>query len=670
MDVSIDKSTEYVDGQYIPIVKVAYQRLVFDTVADMHAYSKYLPIPTQKLKIEHHADLNYTIDLSAGWEETYTMRKISETTAKGEATVRLIPAETHQSYRPFIIKKDPIEVTEGDYTYRLLVNQDSKNYTPRIRIIARNDEPLYDYLDRGFFVMTVNSERDNGLNSPSFVVSDSYDVNTAHVFLMCKLQDNLTEMLKDSCFISKYDAEMLKLRMIKKLKPESKEKYLRFSKAIDEDYKKNTTLIVVDKLRTGEIAKTAIRDIAFSKSSAKYENTEIEADDLMSYLENMDFNSEFDIYTIVGFYANGVEKIAGLKTWSLPEISLIEEGNIELKRKSLPSFKINGISITPSVGYTGQRYLNDIRINQDEVARAIHRASCYRSAEDYELFLKSISRMSIKRHDIIANGLQVKIHSTITNDEYRLDTPGVNAPALKFVVDQADKRIKLYIDANRQVAVDLGGLIKKVKTINSKTNNRSYTEPGYHYYKNRNYVWAAEELAKALIDTTTVSIKVTKEDGQIEEKSQVLISKEDVAKLLQVVEEQCKAKIERSKQFLDTAVKLTGAEQIEFLGQKAYRVKGNLREYAVVVSNAKVYDYETKQYRCIVNDRHYKGAGYDDIASRLLALKNDSVMQDQIGTLRGMAQPNAENVHNDYLPERDAVEVLSPMIDKVFEKIN
>jgi hypothetical protein len=89
-----------------------------------------------------------------------------------------------------------------------------------------------------------------------------------------------------------------------------------------------------------------------------------------------------------------------------------------------------------------------------------------------------------------------------------------------------------------------------------------------------------------------------------------------------------------------------------------------------VVSNAKVYDYETKQYRCIVNDRHYKGAGYDDIASRLLALKNDSVMQDQIGTLRGMAQPNAENVHNDYRPERDVEEVLTPLVDKVFEKIS
>jgi hypothetical protein len=89
------------------------------------------------------------------------------------------------------------------------------------------------------------------------------------------------------------------------------------------------------------------------------------------------------------------------------------------------------------------------------------------------------------------------------------------------------------------------------------------------------------------------------------------------------------------------------------------------------LKTAKVYDFATKQYRCIVNDRHYKGAGYDDVASRLLALRNDSVMQDQIGTLRGeQGQPGAENAHNDYTPERDIQDVLTPIVDKVFEKIN
>jgi hypothetical protein len=676
MEINIDRSTEYVENQYVPVVKTAYTQLVFDSFANMHAFSKHLAIPTHKLKIASENEYNdhafsAAITQVSGWEETHTMRLLTSPTAKAEPNVKLIPEETPGLFRPFIIKQAPVEITEGEYTYRILTSQNFKNYSTRIRIVARNDEPIYDYLDKGFFVMSIGKEKESGLKEPSFAVADSYDVNTAHIFMMCKIQHNLTDLLRDGCFISKYDAEMTKLKMLKKLTPEAKQLYLKQSKAIDEDYRKNTTLVVVGKLISGEITKTIIRDIELSRSEAKYENTCIKEDNLLNVLsEKLDFNSEFDIYTIVQIYANHVQERLDAQYWHPHELAEMEHGDEALKKRELGTLNINGINITPSVSYSGQRYLNGIRINMDEIAQAIYRASCYRSAEDYELFLKSISRMSIKRHDIIANGLQVKIHAGMTNDEYRNETPGVNAPSLKFVVDRESKRIKLYVDADRQVAVRLGDLIKRIKSINSRTNNRSYTEPGLYHYRNRDNLWAAEKLAEALIEFTTFPVKITKEDGTVEEKNQVLITKEDVTKLLKVVEEQSRAKIERSKQFLDTAIKLTGAYEIEFLGQKAYKVKGSLREYAVVISNAKVYDYDTKQYRCIVNDRHYKGAGYDDIASRLLALKNDSVMQDQIGTLRGQAQPQAENAHNDYRPERDIEEVLTPVVDAAFKKIS
>jgi hypothetical protein len=671
MDVSLTNNNEYVDGKYIPVVRPTYYQLVFASVEDMHAYSKHLPIPTHKLKVEDNNVLDASLTMVSGWEETHTMRILNSNTGKSEPNVRLIPEEIPTIFRPHIIKKDPIEVTEGDYTYRLLTNLYTKNHTARIRVIARNDEPIYDYLDRGFFVMCINKEKDNGLKEPVFVVSDSYDVNTAHVFMMCKIQPSLTELLKDGCFASRYDAEMLKLRMLKKLTPENRPLYLKNLKAIDEDYRKNTTLVVVGKLMSNEIDKTTLRDITFSQTSAKYENIEIEGEHLLSVLSSqLDFNGEFDIYTVAQIYASYIQTSLGAMGWSHAEITQIEQGEVELKRRALPAFKINGISITASAGFKGSWFINDIRINQDEVAQAINRAVCCRSAAEYELFLKSISRMSIKRHDIIANGLKVKIHANMSKDEYQTETPGPNAPSLKFIIDSKDKRIKLYIDENRQVAVDIGELIRKVKSINTKTNNRAYHSPGYHYYRNRDYIWAAEQLTEALIAATTFTSNTIKEDGSVEEKATVLISKDDVNKLLKIVEEQNMAKIERSKQFLATAVKITGAEEVEFLGEKAYKVTGSLRSYAVVLKTAKVYDFESKQYRCIVNDRHYKGAGYDDVASRLLALKNDSVMQDQIGTLRGMAQPMAENAHNDYLPERDVQEIIAPIVDKVFEKIN
>ena len=152
--------------------------------------------------------------------------------------------------------------------------------------------------------------------------------------------------------------------------------------------------------------------------------------------------------------------------------------------------------------------------------------------------------------------------------------------------------------------------------------------------------------------------------GKVEEKQ---LTKEDIVSLLSICTEQTKAKIARSKQFLETAVKTTGAELIEFQGQPAYKVAGLLRTYAVIISTAKVYDYDTKKYRCIVNNRQYIGEGYDDVASRLLALKNDSVMQRHITTLTGAgAQPGAENHYN--VPERDPDRIIDAAINSAFSR--
>lgn len=673
MNVDIDRCTEYSAGKYEYNVNALYTQLVFASVADMHAYSKHLAIIPHKLSFSsEEAPCKYlTKELPevTGWENTLIMRMLNADTAKLEPNVRLIPCEIPVNFRPRVIKKNPLEVTEGDYTYRILSDSSRKNFNARIRIIARNDEPIYDYLDKGFFVMPIGKEKDNGLEEPIYVVSDSYDINTAHVFMMCALQSSLVDLLKDSCFLSRYEAETIKLKMLKKLTPENKQKYLNNVKSIDEDYRKNTTLVILGKLIAGEIEKTTIRDVIFSKNSVKYENIEIESAGLLDVLSNnMDFNSEFDIYSIAQIHANSVSKALDALRWHQHEIDSINAGNELLKKKATPKFKINGINITGSAGHAGTRYINNIRINQDEIAQAINRAVCSRSAEEYNLFLKSISRMSIKRHDIIANGMRVKIHAGMSRDDYQNPIPSNSAPALKFIID-AERQIKLCIDENRQVPVKIGELITKVKSINSRTNNKSYYTQNGHY-GNRDFIWAAEQLAEALVESATFTEKKIKETGEVEEVENVLISKQDVNKLLKVVDEQNKAKIERSKQFLATAIKTTGAEEIEFLGEKAYKVRGSLRSYAVIIKTAKVYDFETKQYRCIVNDRHYKGAGYDDLASRLLALRNDSVMQTEIGTLQGKAQPHYENAHNDYQPERDTQDIISPIVDKLFEKIN
>jgi hypothetical protein len=670
--------------------QLAFKYITFKSVGKMYSFSKQLDISTYGLTRLHFLGEDFCFNFeNATRDETRMLAYISSAHVKEFKSIKLAPTLIPNDYQPWIIQNSPLEATEGNYTYRFLTGLDA-SYSNCVKLISRNDDNLYDYLDKGFFLMEIP----NPGKQKQFIVANEYDVNVAHIFAMCKLQPALTELLQKGCFVNVHSAEMIRLRMHKKLADKHKKVYAGVAELIDNDYKSNTTLIVVGKLLSGEVEKTTVNNVIFTTTTAKYEQISIEAADLLPVLySKLNFNGEFDVYGLVSIYANkveaGLDKLASEQSkdktnavnkaeegagLNLDEhVAQLEDEEAVVDKKSLPAFKINDIEITAAISATGQRYINDVRVNKDEIAQGIHRASCHHGADDYKLFLKSISRMSIKWHDIIANGLQLKIHENMTGEELRDPDPRPTAPALKFIIDKEDKQIKLQVGKDKTVRVQLSRLVQRAATINKRTDGKShYPKDGQlGYYRRttiRNHNWAAEEIALALIDCCTFKKKVKNEEGKVEEVSEVLITTADIVALLNVVNEQKRLAIARSKEFLDTAVKLTNAVLIEFMGKPAYKVKGSLREYAVVIKDAKVYDYDSKQYRCIVNDRHYTGAGYDDIAARLLALKNDSMMQQQINTLKGAAQPQHEHVHNDQIPDRGVEDKITELVTKVLEK--
>ncbi len=559
--------------------------------------------------------------------------------------VKLVPKTIPEDYElPYLINRQPIEVLEGNHTYRLVTSYNSTNYhRASILLVARDDDKLYDYVDRGFFFDRFEEKTATGKVIAHDVVANELDVHTMSIFALLKLQPKLAEHLRNGCFMHTADAQMIRLKMEKRLNPKLKAKYEEIRAYIEQDYQSNTSLIVLNKLIKKEVERTTINQITLTQTSATYENISVEADDLMEVLyKDLNFSGEFDIYTIVNLYSEHIQALAD-------ELAPGEDGNTV----SLPKFRINGIEIEFTCNKHMARKLNGVRINKTELQEAIYRASCHRTAEEYLLFLKRISKMSLRWHDVLANGLKVKIHDGISYEEYNSASPSSDAPALKFYICPEDKCIKLKVSDDRGVRVSLGKIIQRVATINKKTNNRWSYSTG----RSRDIIWARNELVGALKDASTFTKKEKAEDGTVTETTETLITKDDVLKIIKVVNELKVKAIERSKQFLATAVKVTGAEEIEFLGKRAYKVKGSLREYAVIVETAKVYDYETKQYRCIVNDNHFRGAGYDDVAARLYVLKNDSVMQNKIGTLKGAAQPQYENHHDRDLPRRDVDEI-------------
>lgn len=647
--------------------------LRFRNVAKMYQYIQHMPIPTREATLANvnqrraFWDALQAIVTSIGSETTPETKRTSvaiDDSHRSVSSVRLLPEAIPEQYRPKLLQVPPLETTEGDRTYRFVVSVSRDNaWHNEISLISRDTDPLYDYLDQGHFLMIAEQTNIKGKLEKCVVVSDRYDVNTAHIFMLCRIQPSLADLLKNKCFASHNDAELVKLRMLKKLSAANKAAYDKVSHTIEEDYKKNSTLVLLNKLIDGSVSKTTLNNVELSKNKAVYENISVELEDLLGLLQtSLNFNSEYDIYSIVGVVGNHLQGKSDRTI--LPSDAT--------SKHLLATLSINDIPISLEMASTGQRYINDIRINKDEVGAAIVRASCHNSLDNYKLFLKSISRLSIKHHDILANGLAVKIHSNMTDDEYRLAIPTSDAPVLKFKLDKATKRVHLEVSATKSVPVHFNKLIGRVETMNSRTDNkytRSYAG-GYYSNRARNYRWAAEQLVDILISASTFA-EETVIEGTKSTQRKIYITKGDVELVLEAANDGKRAAIARSKEFMDMAVKSTSAEKIDFMGKPAYKVTGKLRTYAVIIQSAKVYDFDSKQYRCIVNSSHYQGAGYDDIATRLLALKNDSMTQDSIGTLKGAAQPQydrlGDNVND---AERDGLaDTIESAISKAFSNL-
>jgi hypothetical protein len=621
----------------------------------MHAFSKVIAdFRTLHLKCDGltHDELVRVADYLSGSDKR-TLRVILKAHSTLFNTLKIIPESVPPQYVPKIIASAPIECVEGDNTYRIVTDDVSM---PIISLIAREDEPLYDYLDAGFYLLDIE---DDASYTSTFIASNSYDVHTAYVFMLCKLQPSLVKFLTKECFINKYDAELLKLKMIKNLTTENKDKYKELAECIDRDYKKNTTLVVISKIINSDIEGTMLQNIQFYKHRVAYDNVIIEADNLLELLHtNLNFDGEFDIYTICNVVARNIE--SQLDTMTTPLDGKVYTAEI----------KINGIPIKAALNDNGQRFVNDIRINKSEVATVIYRASCYHSSEEYRLFVKATSNLSLKMHDVIANGLALKIHHSMTGAEYRNPEPSLDAPRLKFFVDK-EGDYKLEVSSERSVKVHLGRLVKRAEAVNKKTDNQYFYSTRANGYRSgyRNYLWGAEQIIKALLECCTFKEEESNASGFKTVTQKCLITEDDLCALLDVAKTEKLSAIERSKEFMATAVAMTGAELIEFKGKRAYKVTGSLRTYAIVIENAKVYDFDTKQYRCIVNDRHYDGAGYDDVATRLLTLKNDSVLQSSVSTLRGAAQPQYENEHA-HTPEREADGLVAGIVASLANKTN
>lgn len=564
-----------------------------------------------------------------------------------------------------MIADTPTEQIEEDVTYRYIGD------TVTCLYCIPHTHSLYNYLDKGFFYTTITDGK-----REKIVITNELTLDTYLCLLLAHIQPSLLKQLPNECFINANQAKLLRIKFEKDLKI-ANNNYGLVREAVLKEYEKSANSNLLQRVAEKKVSHATYNNIRFTHNSATYETISIQAEELLLVLQNnVAFDDRTDIYTVIRDYINYVINQLEEEDLNAEKSKLempVETGDAVADKKAMDkyldalskevvaeyNFTVNGIPITlKRTSENSRRYINGVTINKIEVQEVAFQASCYNNADDYNKFVKSVSKMSLKWHNALANGIPVKIHSTITYDEYRKPLAPSAAPRIKFTKD--DKDFKLVINDTESVKIKFNDCLNKLATLNRKTND-SYLSNGYG---RRDHNWAKRELIRILRECCTFEVKTTNivevdepvmtegenpvqavdKDGNLlfkkvkkketTTKTECLLTEAQGQFIGKMAEEFQKAAIKKSEVFLQNALKATGAKQITFKGEEAYLVEGALRKYAVLKRTNQVYNYDSGNYVCIVEPGHQVQVGFDALAGRLYALKNDSVMVGQIGTLR------------------------------------
>lgn len=520
----------------------------------------------------------------------------------------------------YLIYDAPVEVVEKDITYRILYG--AKDLENAVVHCAAHTHKSYNYLDKGSFFFRISRNIENETN---YIITNELTFDTWLVIVACLFHPKAAAQLTDGCYLNSNTAKLARIKVEKLLPKPVREVYDRFKKNSQSEFEKVQSDNILGKLLKNEVKTAVFNEVKLEPTRARYETISVEAPDFLDTVKKtMAFDDRLDIYGLIRTYADSV-----FKRLQAHVFNVLHDTNekppdpfFELKINNIP------IRISRTIDNT-RRYVNGHPINIIEVEQVVFRASCFNDANLYNAFLKEVSRMSLLWHDVIANGLRVKI-GMLDKTSLSKESAPPEAPRLRF--KKMGKDIHLILEEGRTVKIKFSKLLQKVKTLNRIINGRNYYE-GYNM-RQRNGIWGAEKLRTILKECATFTEVVKNADGTATTTKVELLNDDQTLFVTKLAEEAQRQAIEKSKKFLETAVKTTGAVEENFLGQPMMIVQGKLRKYAVCKADNRVYNYDAKKSICIVEPGHTVGVGFDALAARLYALKSDSVLLDKIGTLK------------------------------------
>ena len=524
-----------------------------------------------------------------------------------------------------MIHTEPTEQLEGDVTYRYIGDEKVCLYC------IPHTHDLYHYLDKGFFFLNMANHRSNNTKLPPLVITNELTLDTFLVMILVNLNPEFTKDLQQGMFINANVAKVLRIKFEKALNAQHKPNYERFRQQVMVEYEKSVNSNLLQRIIEKKIDSASYNGVKLTLTSAKYEGVSIEADDLLHVLQvKVGFDDRTDIYSLIrGYLTYAIDEI---ETKASEKISSSAAGDWKVEK----SFKVNGINI--KIGRTSdntRRYVNDMMINKIELDPVCNRASCFEDQDTFDKFVTQVNKMSLKWHDVLANGIGVKVHGGMTYADYQWPKAPTGSPKLKFK-KYGTRDFKLVVNEGEEVKVKFNYCMTAMEKFNRSVNNYYTNDGGYN---RRDATWACAKLPAILKECCTFDEKEVTTDANGVKSTQtkkVCYMTDAQSKVIVELAKKLQEKaIEKSKLFLAQAVKATGSKEIEFKGAKGYLVEGKLRKYFVNKDTNQVLNYDDNgRHICIVEHGHQVSVGCDATAARIYALKHDAVTVNKIGTLK------------------------------------
>lgn len=241
-------------------------------------------------------------------------------------------------------------------------------------------------------------------------------------------------------------------------------------------------------------------------------------------------------------------------------------------------------------------YINGSRINKDEVSAVLERALCYNDNDNYNAFLKEVSKCSLRFHRYLHTGIDLRVRDNL----------------------------------NRTTAY-------KIKLPLERRSNVNYLDINDELYR-------VSDTNRLLDNAGTISLSkfsdLLIESGAVQD-----VELKDIVPILKEGKQTYEDAVAKSKKLVESTEKLfdLSAQTHTFQDEstkKGYLIEGKLRSYVVEYDpdldvneqSHGVYSYPEGRYICIV-DKSTDQAGYDKLINRVYALHNDNLVASKISTL-------------------------------------